>query len=265
MYYQEFQPHPQLQPFIDCYWVLEEFQNQHLAVESIIPDGRTELILNYGTPFTEVYSGSEQNQNRSFIYGQIDHALKLKPSSSIGILGVRFTFCGLYPLVNIPVHEMNNQRVAVEDLLPNHHQLTTILARSADKVERVKMMDQVLLTAFAGKEIDASVLYLTQLLDQEASHHSIYTGYRTTGYSQRQLRRKFQQWTGWTPQKMSAVLRLQKFLKLYKQKNFASLTQLALASGYYDQAHFNRDFKQIVGTAPSHFFTISDPWSQNFF
>jgi len=115
------------------------------------------------------------------------------------------------------------------------------------------------------REIDSSVFYLSQLLHDQPSEHSIYAGYQTMGYSERHLRRKFQQWTGWSPKKMSAILRLQRLLKLQKQKRFYNLTQLALASGYYDQAHFNRDFKQIVGTTPSQFFANTDPWSRNFF
>ncbi|MGO4777280.1 AraC family transcriptional regulator [Lysobacter sp. 2RAB21] len=34
----------------------------------------------------------------------------------------------------------------------------------------------------------------------------------------------------------------------------ADLAELALAAGYYDQAHFNHDFRRATGRAPTAFF-----------
>lgn len=51
-YYQVIQPHPLLTPYIGCYWILRTTKASKLRREIILPDGYTELILNYGTAYT---------------------------------------------------------------------------------------------------------------------------------------------------------------------------------------------------------------------
>lgn len=69
----------------------------------------------------------------------------------------------------------------------------------------------------------------------------------------RQLERKFVKQIGISPKQLSKVIRLQTALKLLLNKQTESLTQIAYESEYYDQAHFNRDFKEFTGINPKEF------------
>ena len=53
---------------------------------------------------------------------------------------------------------------------------------------------------------------------------------------------------------LTKIIRLQAALKMMQQKQFATLTALAYESGYYDQAHFIKDFKEFAGTSPKEFY-----------
>jgi len=44
-------------------------------------------------------------------------------------------------------------------------------------------------------------------------------------------------------------------LKMLEQKKFTNLTSLAYENGYYDQAHFIKDFKEFTGISPKSFFS----------
>ena len=265
MFYQEYLPHPVLSEFIHCYWVLEHLGNGQQTVETVIPDGKTEMILNYGTPFTEITTPGKAQQSRFFFYGQIDQALTLEPSQQVGMLGIRFHSYGLYPLIGIPVAQLNNHRVVLEDLLTEGSVLAQQFSSCTTTKERLSLIDHFMLSAFAGKTVDPAVKYLMQLVNQQPGEQSLYDGYQQMGFSKRHLRRKFQLWTGWTPQQMNTVARLQKLLGQWKCKNFCNLTDLALSCGYYDQSHFIRDFRKFAGVAPSVYFTKEDPLANNFF
>ena len=70
------------------------------------------------------------------------------------------------------------------------------------------------------------------------------------GYSRSQTHRLFMKWFGLST---GVYWRYKKFLlglETIHHKDEQSLTQVALASGFYDQAHFTRTFKEFTGMSP---------------
>ncbi len=76
---------------------------------------------------------------------------------------------------------------------------------------------------------------------------------RSTGYSTRYLRQLFQEHIGMSPKKLARIYRFQQLLQSTDLYQLDS-ANLALEYGYYDQSHFNREFKQLVGLPPSQSF-----------
>jgi transcriptional regulator GlxA family with amidase domain len=70
----------------------------------------------------------------------------------------------------------------------------------------------------------------------------------------RNLERRFETAVGMSPKQLSRIVRLQSTLKLLEQKKYSNLTSLAYESGYYDQAHFIKDFREFTGISPKSFF-----------
>lgn len=68
--------------------------------------------------------------------------------------------------------------------------------------------------------------------------------------SVRQTHRYFMKYYGIGPKVILDVIRFQKSLLYLLQEDERSMTTLALASGYYDQAHFSRDIKKNMGISP---------------
>lgn len=63
------------------------------------------------------------------------------------------------------------------------------------------------------------------------------------------LLRQFKQALGMTPFEYLKILRIEKSKTLMKRGG--SLTEVALTSGFYDQSHFIRTFKEVYGIRPS--------------
>lgn len=49
------------------------------------------------------------------------------------------------------------------------------------------------------------------------------------------------------------MIRLQAALKMLLTQKTENLTRIAYDNEYYDQAHFNRDFKELTGINPKDF------------
>lgn len=68
--------------------------------------------------------------------------------------------------------------------------------------------------------------------------------------SRRQLSRIFKRFFGYSARELSQTRKLNQFVKLSQRNNTASLSDLAIASGYYDQANMNKSIKNLCGLTP---------------
>ncbi len=71
--------------------------------------------------------------------------------------------------------------------------------------------------------------------------------------SQSPLEKRFRQAVGAPPKKFASLVRLKYVIQQYSSAN--SLTELGYEAGFYDQAHFIKEFKTLTGDTPEKFFT----------
>ncbi len=75
-----------------------------------------------------------------------------------------------------------------------------------------------------------------------------------TGISSRQLRRLFQFYIGDTAKVFSKVVRFQNILRAKPSTQSLRQNKLSFDAGYYDQAHFIKEFKIFYGVTPGKVF-----------
>ena len=73
------------------------------------------------------------------------------------------------------------------------------------------------------------------------------------GVSQRQLERVFRSRVGLPPKTLARLARLHRARLAVKLARDRQLVDIALDTGYFDQAHFTRDFRQVVGMTPARY------------
>jgi AraC-like DNA-binding protein len=73
-----------------------------------------------------------------------------------------------------------------------------------------------------------------------------------TGYSERYIRKKFKQFYGIAPKHFSRIIRFQSSLQMMLDHD-NELLDVVYESGFYDQAHFTREFKKLASTTPSQY------------
>ncbi|SDP33066.1 transcriptional regulator, AraC family [Mucilaginibacter sp. OK268] len=70
------------------------------------------------------------------------------------------------------------------------------------------------------------------------------------GFSERYIQKLFIDWVGINPQKFFSVHRFNRSLELLRSSP-KPLTSIAFECGYYDQAHFIKEFKSYTGLTPN--------------
>lgn len=73
--------------------------------------------------------------------------------------------------------------------------------------------------------------------------------------SEKQFERRFRDHSGFTPKVYSRIIRFES--ALWNSGRYRTLSELAHAYGYYDQAHFIRDFRQFSGFSPGRYLSLA--------
>lgn len=257
MDYQQFDPSDSLKPFVKCFWTLEAEATPSPERQRVIPDGCMEMIFNYGERFYQYpEDGSSILQPQSFIFGQITSFLEIAPSGVTGLVAARFLPEGLAPFLDIPVSSLENKAVAIQDIFGKlGEELEKTVINSASNRERIELIENFLLAKLQTQDtIDNITRACVETILKTQGQLGVNELADKLNIHRRNMERRFETAVGMSPKQLSRVVRLQSALKLLEQKKYSNLTSLAYESGYYDQAHFIKDFREFTGISPRSFF-----------
>lgn len=97
---------------------------------------------------------------------------------------------------------------------------------------------------------------IQQLLEKYQYRIKIPQLARAMGCSERTLRRNFKDQIGISPKEYSKIYRLYKVVEHMEQPVCNNVATLSYDFGYYDQPHFDREFKDYLKVSPSEFLKI---------
>lgn len=97
----------------------------------------------------------------------------------------------------------------------------------------------------------AAVLCAWRRLVETGGRVSIGAIVGEVGCSRKHLITQFREEIGLPPKTLARVLRFGRAVRIIKQGRGARLTEIAHDCGYYDQAHFSRDFRAFAGVTPA--------------
>ncbi|MGA4541828.1 helix-turn-helix domain-containing protein [Uniformispora flossi] len=159
---------------------------------------------------------------------------------------------GAYTLLGLPMAELADRIVPFEDVWDAlGGELPDRLASAAGWPERFALIDAVWLRRLAeGPVPRPEVARSWALLD--ASHGRVGVAALATevGWSRRHLTSRFREEVGLPPKQVARLFRFRRAVALLRAP-VPDLAAVATSCGYYDQAHFNRDFRDLAGCTPT--------------
>ncbi|MEU0967297.1 AraC family transcriptional regulator [Streptomyces sp. NPDC005917] len=246
--------HPGLRPYLRSYVGYWEAVTSPYQVR-LVPTGRATLVISLAEPFSQVrrlgLPGGGSGTIGSLVVGVEDRpAICVHPGGQEAIR-VEFTPLGAYRLFGMPMSELTNLAVEIQDVLgPDAGRLVDRMAATGDWAARFDLLDAALLARLgSGPEPAPEVGHAWRLLYRSAGAIPIARIAAEVGWSQGYLIRRFTQQIGLTPKASARVLRFRHAMALLG-RGAASLSEISTACGYYDQAHLNREFRAIAGTTP---------------
>lgn len=240
--YVEFQPDPQLQTFIHCYWELRSNAPlQEDIICKIVADGCIDIFF-------------DLNRSRDhFVMGFYNQHTNFIPGRSFHYVGVRFLPTVFPYLFKVNAAELTN-RIEQLDAI---HSKTALFIRNnfsaATDIDAIKRLFNSYFRehiAAMKPEMDKRLHVAVNNIFNNSGSVNIEKDLNT-GLTIRQLRRLFEFYIGDSIKSFCRVVRFQHILRLNptieslrKDKTFYEL-------GFYDQSHFIKEFKNYYGETPT--------------
>ena len=204
--------------------------------------GTVTVILSFGPPI--VVDGEP---HRSFVAGLSETSSMTEHDGVQHGVELNLTPPAARRLLGVPMHELAGRVVPLDDVLDGGT-LIEQLAEARGWEARFALLDAEL-----SRRLDAT----------PPPHPAVHAAYgrlaatrgavpvgvlaEEIGWSRRHLAARFRDEVGVSPKALARLLRFEHALELLGSR---SLADVAYDCGYYDQAHFNRDFREFAGATP---------------
>lgn len=256
MNYQTFKAHPDLEAIVKCYWTLEVPSEMATEKQRIVPDGCIEMAFILGEDIKRLEN--EENwvlQPRAMVVGQITKSYFIQPTGYVNSFAVRFYPYGFASFIKTPVKELADKDTPLAMLFgESANELEQKIIHAASTEERIEIVESFLLSKLIETStIDKIVKSTIDSLFISNGSISISSILKGELSQRRNLERNFLKQVGISPKQLGKIIRLQTALRIMLNKQPDSLTTIAYASEYYDQAHFIKDFKEFTGTNPKEY------------
>lgn len=251
-----YQPRKALAGYIRNYSIMES--NVPGIRERVLPAENIQLMFHFRKPFVFCHAnGTEIPQPVSIITGLANQSLNAKTVGHSGVIFVSFHPLGACHFFRFPLIEIKNCNIDLsavdkkemndtEDLLKeknnDHDRITVIENFLLRRLYPIPYYDySLLLAAVDGIKTNHGLLSANRLANQLCT-------------TQRTLERKFTNYIGTSPKQYASLIRFQNIIRDISSET--SLTRCCYRYGYFDQAHFIKDFSAFSGLTPGEYLRL---------
>ena len=254
--YSSYIPSPPLNAYIEDLYYLDS--PAAYPQQKVLPVAAANVMINLGNPFN-VY---EPHQARPFmtctdswLVGIWNTYHSVDWPANVRFFGVHFKPGGAYPLLGLPLSEMNRQVVPLDALWGRRAGEIRERLHAAPTIQAgFTLLEQLLLVRLC--EAPSSLGMVQHAITEIGHHHgalSIRALSDQIGISQNYLGTQFKQFVGVPPKEVARFYRFAHALRLIDVARPVDLTWIAHQLQFYDQSHFNKDFVTFTGLTPGEY------------
>lgn len=249
-------PHPALTGYVRSYCGWEEQTAAPLwRIEPPGPD--VPLIILFGDPVLACERGNDEPPRAfgSFVAGLYDRGTLVGSAGRMAGLQANFTPLGARLLLGQPLDAFANRMVEIGDVWgAGAAQLTSELAELGTWEARFDRLDGfVRARVAAATRPHAALIASLETLLATRGQARIDGLAGAAGWSRRHFGTEMRREFGLGPKTLARVLRLGRAVEVLRAAGDRRLAEVAADCGYYDQAHFSRDFRAFTGMTPRAF------------
>jgi AraC-like DNA-binding protein len=247
-------PAPPLSNFVAMLWLHDGEPAAHER-DRILPTGRIGMVINLQEDEIRTYdreTGQVRRTRGATVAGACSEYFVIDTAEQRWCMGVEIAIGGAFSFFGMPASELRDNPQIPLDALWRESDLRGRLLAAPTPEAKFRALEAALLERMAqGPERHTAVDYALREFLQVPQVRTIAEVTNQIGLSPRRFIQVFSEQVGLTPKLFCRVRRFHEVMRRVHKGRDIDWTEVALSCGYFDQAHFIRDFKAFSGLNPS--------------
>jgi AraC-like DNA-binding protein len=250
-------------------WYAQSQSVSHLK-ERVLPNGCVQIILNLARDYLlDCREGQPDLRKPPALVLGARSAYKIIDSSDMDrLIGIAFSPGGFTSFASDAAHLFSNQMVALQDIWGNAAQsLRDQLCDLSSPDQCFDLLERFLRQRWE-RHIDrrvrgAQIQFALRYFANSPHITSVNEAARQIGWSERRFSQVFREEVGLAPKVWCRIQRFQRAVRQLHTGADIRWAELALACGYYDQAHFANEFRAFSGVDATTYSARRALWSNH--
>jgi AraC-like DNA-binding protein len=232
-------PTPDLSFFIEHFWIVAwDLRGRDPYLQENLPYPSVHVVIEPG---------------RSGVFGVTTGKFARWLEGKSGAFGIKFRPGGFYPLLGSPVAALTDRVLPLDAVFGDEGRAfeAAVLALDGDEA-RIEEAETFLRERLPAP--DAAISEVNRIVNcivEDRALTKVEDLAARLGLSKRALQRWFHDYVGVSPKWVIKRYRLYEAAELAASEHRVNWARLAQDLGYFDQAHFIKDFKAMVGKTPA--------------
>jgi AraC-like DNA-binding protein len=253
-------PAPPLDQFIDDIYCLTGVP-RHRRMD-VPPMPSAHLFVNLGGPARlwdsdpsvppAVFTGA-------WFMGVWTRRFRYEYPARVRLAGVHFKPWGMSPFIDMPAAELRDRWAPADAVWQRSaDRIRSQAGDTASAAEALRVLEEELRSRLAGAPAPGLDLVRHAGRRLEASHGAVPVGALSdaAGVSGNYLAAQFRSHVGVTPKRVARIYRFARLIVSVDARRPVDWAELAHTAGYFDQAHFSREFKDFTGHTPTGYLAL---------
>jgi AraC-like DNA-binding protein len=257
MKFTEYIPTDPLKPFIKAYRIIESGSE---LINRVLPNTSCAMAFRFRGQISYINNTGKTALPTTTFSGLRKSVRLINYAPKTAALIVLFKETGIPAFFRQPLHELFEESVSLDNFFPQSE--ISIVEESLAEVEnnqvKIALIEQFLYSKLLNNKPDSLVseaiakIYSNKgMIRIGELSHGLYI-------SEDAFEKRFRKVTGTTPKQFSFIVKIKALI--LQNPAPSSFLDIALDYGYYDQSHFNKDFKIFTGQTPTDFFKSASYW-----
>lgn len=234
-----FYPDEELAFFVEHYWIVKwDLRGKEPFEQDVLSHPSVHLVF---------------EKENTWIWGVVSGKFTRKLEGEGKVLGVKFRPGAFYPFYHQSVSGFTDDTLAFNEAFDDDlRKLESDILEHEENEQIVEQTESFLINHLPEK--DSKITQINEIVETVMNEPAILKVDDLTDrfeMSKRTLQRLFKKYVGVSPKWVIQRYRLHEAAEKLAAGETENWSQMALDLGYYDQSHFIRDFKQIVGKTPA--------------